>query len=269
MLKPAFVILILASACAAQDAPDIAGTWSFTQDGTNGTIVLRQNGTELSGTWHTSVKAEPDTLVAARVYGKTVMLTRAVGSEQQTYILTLSADGKRLDGFGQGALNHAHLLMVLVAAAPKGSSPPAAVDQQNRPLDVSHFSQQQQSSRPVLDAAGKPKKQTWMGIGLPPTRGTYTWIIQSVALHGAKSGKKYSSYYYEVSTTRTVEESLSLPRGGEIVGVFPDDCAFAVQDQSGHAFTFRNEREAQARGLGPGMWSVYPLKCSGIDVFVK
>ena len=269
MLKPVFAILILASACIAQDTPNIAGTWSFTQGGANGTIVLGQNGTELSGTWHSSAKAEPDTLVAAKVYGNTVMLTRAVGSEQQTYILTLSADGKRLDGFGQGSLNHAQLIMVLVAAATKSSSQPATVDQQSKPLDVSHFSQPQQATHRALDAAGKPKKQTWMGIGLPPPRGTYSWIIQSVALHGAKSGKKYSSYYYEVSTTRTVEEPLSLPAGGKIVGVFPDDCMFAVQDQSGHSFTFRNEREAQARGLGPGMWSVYPLKCSGIEVFVR
>src|SRR5215471_4859433 len=122
MIKPVSAILILASACIAQDAPNIAGTWSFTQGGANGTIALRQNGTELSGTWHSSAKAEPDTLVAAKVYGNTVMLTRAVGSEQQTYILTLSADGKRLDGFGQGSLNHAQLIMVLVAAATESSS---------------------------------------------------------------------------------------------------------------------------------------------------
>jgi hypothetical protein len=268
MLKPVFVILILASAGVGQDVPDIAGTWSFTQNGANGTLVLHQNGTEITGTWHTSLKAEPDTLVAARVYGKTVILTRAVGSEQQTYILTLSADGKRLDGFGQGTLNHAHLMLTWVGAAPKSSSQPGT-RQQSGPLDLSRSSQQPEAARPALDAAGKPKKQTWTGIGLPPPRGTYNWIIQSVALHGAKSGKKYSSYYYEVSTTRTVEEPLSLPAGGEIVGVFPNDCVFAIQDQSGHSFTFRNEREAQARGLGPGMWSVYPLKCSGIDVFVK
>ena len=107
-----------------------------------------------------------------------------------------------------------------------------------------------------------------MGIGLPPQRGTYRWVIQSVAVHGA-SGKKYSSFYYEVSTGRSVEQPLSLPTGGEIVDAFPDDCTFSVQNQSGNSFTFRNEDEAKAKGLGPGTWSVLPLKCGGIAVYVK
>ena len=107
-----------------------------------------------------------------------------------------------------------------------------------------------------------------MGIGLPPARGTYRWTIQSVVVRG-KSTKKYSSFYYEASTNRSVEEPLSLPGGGEIVGVFPDDCEFAVQDEAGHSFTFRNEEEAKARGFGPGTWSVYPLKCGGVAVYVK
>jgi hypothetical protein len=105
-------------------------------------------------------------------------------------------------------------------------------------------------------------------LSFPPPRGTWSWAIQSVATR-AGSGIKYNSYYYEASTDRSVEQPLALPAGAAIVGVFPDDCEFAVRDKSGHSFAFRNEDEAKAKGLGPGTWSVYPLKCGGVDVFLK
>ncbi|HLK68065.1 MAG TPA: hypothetical protein VKU19_31750 [Bryobacteraceae bacterium] len=94
----------------------ISGTWIFTHlDRFEGTIVLRQTGTEFSGTWHTSKgKVEPDDSVAGNIDGNIVNLTRFIegGDNRQTYVLTLSPDGNRLDGFGNGFfINHANLNM--------------------------------------------------------------------------------------------------------------------------------------------------------------
>ena len=264
VLKLLAAALIFANLCFAQSVPDLSATWAFTQgdNRASGTIVLYQSDSELKGTWHTAGdKSASDTLVAARIFGTTVMLNRAAGGGQDTYILTLSGDGNRLEGVGQGSLNHEKLILVKTGPAPKKSQP---AESSNKNTAGASGSQ-----APTPDATSKASKQRWMGIGLPPQRGTYAWVIQSVATRGSKPGKKYSSFYYEVSTGRSVEEPLSLPAGGEIVGVFPDDCTFSVQDQSGHSFTFRNETEAQAHGLAPGTWSVYPLKCSGIEVYVK
>jgi hypothetical protein len=261
------VILLLANFSFAQDVPDLSGTWAFTQgdNRASGTIVLYQSGNDLNGTWHTAgEKSASDTLVVARILGTTVMLNRAVGGAQDTYILTLSGDGNRLDGVGQGSLNHEKLIMVKTGPAPKKPQSAGTTRQSTASAIGS-----QAPGRVLPDAVPKATKQRWMGIGLPPERGTYAWVIQPVAIHGGKSSKKYSSFYYEVSTGRSVEEPLSLPAGGQIVGVFPDDCMFSAQDHAGHSFTFRNENEAQAHALGSGAWSVYPLKCGGIEVYVK
>jgi hypothetical protein len=93
----------------AQKPGDLSGTWSFTHfdDRFQGRITLRQSGSTLEGTWHTSSgKSEPDTLVTGSVDGTAVTLTRFLGSNQQSYALTLSADGNRLDGFGEGYFLH-------------------------------------------------------------------------------------------------------------------------------------------------------------------
>jgi hypothetical protein len=258
-------IFLFANVSFAQSVPDLSGTWAFTQgdNRSSGTIVLYQSGSELKGTWHTAgEKSASDTLVAARVLGTAVMLNRAVEGTQNSYILTQSSGGSRLEGVGQGRLNHEKLILVKTGPAPKkpqsGETPRQS---------ASGATGSQAPGR--VSSMPKASKKKWMGIGLPPQRGTYAWIIQSIAIHGGKSGKKYSSYYYEVSTGRSVEEPLSLPAGGTIVGVFPDDCTFSVQDQLEHSFTFRNEDEAKAHGLGPGIWSVYPLKCGGIAVYIK
>ena len=250
---PASLLLVLS---LFQRGPDLSGTWVFTE--TNGrfegTIFLRQSGQELSGTWHTSRgKSEPDTSVVGRIDGAKVMLTRSIGNNQQNYVLTLSADGNHLEGFGDGwEIKHAGLNMrrAMYGAASMQPSLPASGP----------------ASSARAPTAGK--KQKWMGIGLPPQRGTYRWMIQSV-VSGIGRERRYTSFYYEPATGRSVEQPLSLPRGGEIIGVFPDDCAFSVQDQAGHSFTFQNEDQAKAKGFGPGTWSVYPLKCSGIGVYVK
>jgi len=267
VFKRAAAILIFANVFFAQSAPDLSGTWAFTRGDNrgSGTVVLYESGSELNGTWHTAAeKNDSDTLVAARLLGTTVILTRAVAQRQDTYILTLSGDGNRLEGFGQGPLNHEKLSMVKTGPAPKTAQSSTAARQ-----STAGSSRSRGPTRASSDVLPKSTKQKWMGIGMPPQRGTYRWVIQSVATHGSKSGKKYSSFYYETSTGRSVEEPLSLPAGGEIVGVFPDDCTFAVQDQSGHSFTFRNEDEAKAHGLGSGTWSVYPLKCGGVAVYLK
>ena len=75
---------------------DLSGTWTFThfEDRFQGWIDLRQSGSALEGTWHTSSgKSEPDTLVTGRIDGTAVTLRRSIGSHEQSSALTLSADG--------------------------------------------------------------------------------------------------------------------------------------------------------------------------------
>lgn len=219
---------------------DLSGTWFFDHaDGRfQGTIVLKQSGSQLTGTWHTSQgKSEPDSQVSGRVDGNTISLRRYVG-DNQDFVLTLSADGNQLDGFGDGwFLNHTGLDMWRreVPAAPV-----RAPDQRKK---TSHLS-------------------------FPPPRGTWRWTMQSVAVHRGPE-VKYVSYYYEAATDRTVERPLTLPDGADIVGVFPDDCAFQARDEVGHTVMFRGEEDAKAKGLSPGTWSIFPLRCGGVDVFLK
>jgi hypothetical protein len=111
----------------AQGAQDLSGTWSFTHfdDRFQGSITLQQSGSTLQGTWHTSNgKSEPDTPVTGSVDGAAVTLRRSLGSNQQTYALTLSADGNGLDGFGEGYfLHHTNLNMTRnVAAKPAAAA---------------------------------------------------------------------------------------------------------------------------------------------------
>jgi hypothetical protein len=110
---------------------DLSGLWAFTHfnDRFQGTVMLRQDGAEFTGTWHTSKgKTEPDDSVSGRVDGNTVNLWRFIGADaQQHYVLTLSADRTRLDGFGNGFfLNHTNLNMQRVAElAPSTSATPS------------------------------------------------------------------------------------------------------------------------------------------------
>jgi hypothetical protein len=119
-----------APACPfAQEPHDLSGTWSFTtfDDRFQGRIVLCQSGSKLQGTWHTSSgKSEPDTSVTGNVDGTAVTLTRLLGSNQQTYTMTLSADGNRLDGFGEGYfLHHTNLNMTRTGDAKPAAAPPS------------------------------------------------------------------------------------------------------------------------------------------------
>jgi hypothetical protein len=111
----------------AQGAHDLSGTWSFTHfdDRFQGLITLSQSGTTLQGTWHTSSgKSEPDTPVTGTVDGAAVTLQRSLGPNQQSYTLTLSADGNALDGFGEGYfLHHTNLNMTRSGDAKPAPTP--------------------------------------------------------------------------------------------------------------------------------------------------
>ena len=114
----------------AKGPRDLSGTWSFTHfdDRFQGSITLSQSGSTLQGTWHTSSgKSEPDTSVTGSVDGAAVTLHRSLGDNQQNYTLTLSADGNRMDGFGEGFfLHHTNLNMTRSGAAKPAASPPSA-----------------------------------------------------------------------------------------------------------------------------------------------
>lgn len=112
-----------------QGPHDLSGTWSFTHfdDRFQGWITLRQSGSTLQGTWHTSSgKSEPDTPVTGSVDGAAVTLLRSLGPNQQSYALTLSADGNQLDGFGEGYfLHHTNLNMTRNGAPKPATAPPS------------------------------------------------------------------------------------------------------------------------------------------------
>jgi len=111
----------------AGEAKDLTGTWSFTHfdDRFQGEIALRQTGSALEGTWHTSSgKSEADSVVTGSVNGGAVTLKRVMGPNQQTYTLSLSADGNRLDGFGEGFfLHHTNLNMTRIADLKPATAP--------------------------------------------------------------------------------------------------------------------------------------------------
>jgi hypothetical protein len=115
-------------ACApAKEPKDLSGSWSFTHfdDRFQGWISLCQSGSTLQGTWHTSSgKSEPDTVVTGSVDGTAVTLRRSLGPNQQSYTLTLSADGNRLEGFGEGFfLHHTNLSMTRSKDAKAATAP--------------------------------------------------------------------------------------------------------------------------------------------------
>jgi hypothetical protein len=117
-----------------------------------------------------------------------------------------------------------------------------------------------QQSAPISPARRAPTS--------PWARAPYTWIMQSVLLPGSRP-PKYSALYYEAPTDATVEKPLPLPAGATIVDVFSDTCMFSLQDQAGHSVTFKSPAEARGQVLAPGTWSVYPIKCSGVAVFLR
>jgi len=112
---------VTAPVCGLAQGPvDLSGTWQ-------GWIALCQSGSKLQGTWHTSSgKSEPDTSVTGRVDGTAVTLERFLGPNEQSYALILSADGNRLDGFGEGYfLHHTNLNMTRSGGAKPARDPPS------------------------------------------------------------------------------------------------------------------------------------------------
>src|SRR5260370_33006506 len=112
----------------SQGPKDLSGTWSFAHCDARfqGWIALRQSGSALQGTWHTSSgKSEPDTLVTGSVDGTAVTLRRSLGPNEQSYALTLSADGNRPDGFGGSYfLYHTKLNMTRKGDTQPTNAPP-------------------------------------------------------------------------------------------------------------------------------------------------
>jgi len=100
---------------------DISGRWTFRHIGDRfqGMITLKQSGSAVVGTWHTEIgKSEPDNEISGQVEGDTVYLRRSLGDEEQRYVLTISADGNRIDGFGYGwFLDHTNLNLTRTPSA--------------------------------------------------------------------------------------------------------------------------------------------------------
>jgi hypothetical protein len=131
MLRYCIAAMILSAGVGfAQTATDLSGTWGFTHanDQFQGWVTITQSGPILRGTWHTSRgKTEPDDVVTGRVDGNTVTLWRYIGDNRQSFALTLSPDGERLDGFGDGFfLNHTNLNMLRSRASSAAQPTPAA-----------------------------------------------------------------------------------------------------------------------------------------------
>jgi hypothetical protein len=102
----------------------------------------------------------------------------------------------------------------------------------------------------------------------PLTRAPYVWIIQGYVVRGS-SPTRYRVGYDHVPTLASGEGPLPLPAGATIVDVFPDKCAFWVRDQAGHSINFHRAKEALGTSLNPGAWSIYPIDCFGIQVYLR
>lgn len=137
---------------------------------------------------------------------------------------------------------------------------------------VSYTVKPEAEPAPAAAATALPVQQTVPSVRRVPTTPfthvRYTWTMQSSVAAGSRP-PRYFAYYYVASTNAIVEKPLPLPIGATLVDVFPDDCVFSMQDELGHSFTFKNAKEALRRRLDPGTWSVYPVKCGGIDVFLR
>jgi hypothetical protein len=97
-------------------SPDLTGTWYFeiSNNEHRGYVKLKQSGTLITGTWHTTSKQEDDTPVIGTVNGNRVALRRSKvwGSHDQTFDLEILHGGIQLYGYGEGFfLNHSDLNM--------------------------------------------------------------------------------------------------------------------------------------------------------------
>ena len=113
------------------NTPDVSGSWYFTstwRDWHKGRIVLQQNGTKLTGMWHTiDGKREEDLPLFGEVVGNTVYITKyniwGKYENQNKFTLSLSNGGNQLFGYGEGFfLNHADLNMARADQPQKAGS---------------------------------------------------------------------------------------------------------------------------------------------------
>jgi hypothetical protein len=137
--------------------------------------------------------------------------------------------------------------------------------EEDKPTGQAPASPQPQTADPRQPTPISPTRRTATS---PWTRAPYTWIMQSVLLPGTRP-PKYSAFYYEAPTDASVDKPLTLPAGATIVDVFSDACMFSLQDQAGHSVTFQKPAEARGQVLAPGTWSLYPIKCSGVAIFLR
>lgn len=134
---------VILSACAGfgQTATNLSGAWAFTcmDDRLGGWIVIEQSGSTFAGTWHTSrgeFESDDDD-VTGRIDGNRVVLWRFIGDDdgKQSFVLTLSPDGTRLDGSGDGyLLDYTNLNMQRSGATRDRGNAAAAA-----PVDLSGF----------------------------------------------------------------------------------------------------------------------------------
>ena len=96
----------------------------------------------------------------------------------------------------------------------------------------------------------------------------YTWVMQSNII-ARSNPPRYTAFYYEAPTDASIERPLALPSGGTIVDAFPQDCGFTFRDEAGRSYSYKDAKEAKSKALPPGTWSVFPVKCGGIDVFLR
>ena len=90
------------SSAAAVPATGVTGTWQWVccNNSYSGTLVLKQDGSTLSGTFDGGE-------IGGQVSGATVTFKRTGSWGQQDYTLTLSADGRTLSGSFEGYSNTA------------------------------------------------------------------------------------------------------------------------------------------------------------------
>jgi hypothetical protein len=189
--------------------------------------------------------------VAFKTQGDGIGVSIVASAERLSAVIRIreAEDGSKVKvSYSLAPDKHAALL----PANPQPANPPAANPWPQTPAP--------RQSSPISSGRRAPLS--------PFARTPYTWIMQSVIVRGSNP-RKYTASYYEAPTDRTAEAPLALPAGASIIDVFPTDCMFSLQDQAGHSFTFKKAEEAMGRALAPGTWSLYPMKCSGIDIFLR
>lgn len=102
----------------------------------------------------------------------------------------------------------------------------------------------------------------------PNTKSEYKWVLKSTRVTGAVPAK-YHGTYLDAATETTAAKALSLPKGATVVDVSPMDCTFNMEDTAKHFLTYRKGDKALGADLMPGTWSVFPMRCTSISVYLN